>query len=241
MGPAALAHNMAEEAKIEPAVTITILSGTVAVNGIRSAVGVNRDIPEVATIMNGRFTVSPVIRGYELRTFVECHTPEERYADVAKWLRLGPLVEVQKSIRTLRTRIKSAAEDGNALKQVDTQLGRETVDVIKTWDSAAVLDYANTSVLASLDLALRFTVLARTDPTYTELEVRTKGEENRIGLAGLRQLRIAATALWTEVTNADRGETVISGAIPSFISAMATLSRRSRIKHKSAARLQAQH
>lgn len=223
-GPVALAHNLAEEAKIAPAVTIGVLSGKHATNGSRSATGAKRPMPAVATTVNACFAVPPIIRGHALRTFVEIHTPEQRYTDVANWLQLGPLVEVQKNIRALRTQVKAASEDGTALQRVDTQLAREAAQVVKAWDSAAILAYANMSVLAPLDASLVLAALAAGDPAYLELEARAKAEENKIGLAGLRHIRNAAAALWAELTDAESGETVASGAIPTFDGAVGVLS-----------------
>lgn len=181
-GPVALAHNLAEEAKIAPAVTIGVVSGKHATSGSRSAIGAKRPMPAVATTVNACFAVPPIIRGHALRTFVEIHTPEQRYTDVANWLQLGPLVEVQKNIRALRTQVKAASEDGTALQRVDTQLAREAAQVVKAWDSAAILAYANMSVLAPLDASLVLAALAAGDPAYLELEARAKAEENKIGL-----------------------------------------------------------
>lgn len=223
-GPVALAHNLAEEAKIAPAVTIGVVSGKNATNGSRSATGAKRPMPAVAATVNACFAVPPIIRGHTLRTFVEIHTPEQRYADVANWLQLGPLVEVQKNIRALRTQVKAASEDGTALQRVDTQLARETVQVVKAWDAAAILAYVNTLVLAPLDAALVLAALTAGDPAYLELEARAKAEENKIGLAGLRQIRNAAAALWVEATDAESGATVIGGAIPTFDAAVGALS-----------------
>ena len=223
-GPVALAHNLAEEAKIAPAVTIRVVSGKDAATGSRSATGAKRPIPAVATTVDACFAVPPIIRGHALRTFVEVHTPEQRYTDVANWLQLGPLVEVQKNIRALRTQVKATAEDETPLQRVDSQLAKETGHPVKAWDVAAVLVHANTSVLAPLDTALALTTLAAGDPAYIELEARAKAEENKIGLAGLRHIRNAAAALWAEVMDAESGETVVSGAIPTIDAAVATLS-----------------
>lgn len=222
-GPVALAHNMAEEAKIVPAVTINIVSGKDVTSGSRSATGAKRPMPTVATTMTACFMVPPIIRGHALRTFVEIHTPEQRYTDVAHWLQLGPLVEVQKNIRALRAQIKAAAEDESALKNVDIQLYKETVQGLKFWDGIEVLAYINTSVLAPLDPGLALAALAINDPAYIELEKRTKAEENKIGVAGLRQIRHAAAALRAETTNLQAGETTVSGTIPDFEKAVAAL------------------
>src|SRR5258708_2498709 len=205
-GPLALAHNLAEEAKIAPTVTIGVISGKETASGDRPAAGAKRPIPAIATTVNGFFAVPPIIRGHALRTFVEIHTPEQRYADVANWLQLGHLVEVQKNPRALRMQVKATAEDETALRRVDTQLARETAQVVKAWDAAAVLAYANTSVLAPLDPALVLAALAAGDPAYAEMKARAAAEENKIGLSGLRQIRNAAAALWTQTTHAESGE-----------------------------------
>lgn len=223
-GPVALAHNLAEEAKIAPAVTISVLSGKDVADGSRSATGAKRPIPAAATAVNACFTVPPIIRGHALRTFVEVHTAEQRYADVANWLQLGPLVEVQKNVRALRTQVKATVEDAASLQRVDTQLGKETAQAVKVWDSAAVLSYTNSSVLAPLDPALAFGAMAASDPAYLELLARAKAEENKIGLAGSRQIRNAAAALWAETTKPDSSKTVVSGMVPTFDGAVATLS-----------------
>lgn len=223
-GPVALAHNLAEDAKIASAVTIGVVAGKAATNGSRPATGARRPIPEVAMAMNACFAVPPIIRGHALRTFVEIHTPEQRYTDVANWLQLGPLVEVQKNVRSLRTQVKAAAEDETALQRVDTQLAKETAQAVKTWDEAVVLSHANTSVLAPLDPAVVLAALAAGDLAYLELESRAKAEENKIGLAGLRQIRNAAATLRGEATDTESGETVVSGAISTFDAAVAMLS-----------------
>jgi energy-coupling factor transporter ATP-binding protein EcfA2 len=224
-GPLALAHNLAEEANVVSSVTIEIISGKDDASGTRSASGPTRSIsPAAATTVNAGFLVPPIIRGHALRTFVEVHTPEERYSDVANWLQLGPLVEVQRNIRALRTQVKAAAEDETALRRVDAQLTRETAQTVRAWDVVAVLAYANTSVLAPLDSALRLEDLAAGDPSYLKLEARAKVEEDKIGLAGLRQIRNAAAALWAAAMDAERRETVISGAIPTFEAAVEVLS-----------------
>jgi pimeloyl-ACP methyl ester carboxylesterase len=38
--------------------------------------------------------------------------------DVATWLQLGPLVEVQKNLRALRAQIRAAADDSSAVRRI---------------------------------------------------------------------------------------------------------------------------
>jgi hypothetical protein len=223
-GPVALAHNLSEDAKVKPAVTVGVIKGKNVTNGSRVATGAKRPIPTVATTLNGCFAVSPIIRGHALRTFVETHTPEQRYTDVATWLQLGPLVEVQKNLRALRSLVKTASDDKTALQRIDSQLAKETGQAVKAWDAVAVLAHANVAILTPLDPGLVLTALAVTDAAYVEAEARAKAEENKVGLAGLRQIHNAAAALWIESMDAGGHETVVTGAIPAFVAAVNALS-----------------
>ena len=223
-GPAALAHNLAATTNITPSVVIGVVSGKDHACGRRAATGAVRAMPAVATKLNTLCKVSPIIRGHELRKFVEAQTPEQRYADIANWLQLGPLVEVQKNIRSLRTQVKAAAEDEVELQRVDTLLARETAQAVCAWETAPMLTYVNESILAPLDPTLTLTVLSIADPAYVALEARAEEEANKLGLAGLRQIRDAAAALQVETTNEESGEVVASGAILSFDEPLAALS-----------------
>lgn len=221
-GPTALVHNLSIEKKIEAKVMIEIVAGQFVTEGSRSATG-KRTIPDAVNNLNPLFTVPPIIRGYSLREFVDNHKPEQRYSDVANWLQLGPLVEVQKNIRLLRTQVKATADDEGALNRVDAQLAKETSQAINNWNAAAVLSHANMLVLAPLDKALALTNLTEFDPAYVELEVRAKAEEDKIGLAGLQQIQSAATALWNSTTDTETDEVIIGGSIHIFDSAVASL------------------
>ena len=223
-GPVALAHNLAAETNITPSAEICVISGNNRECGSRSVTGPDREMPAVGKTLNARFKVSPIVRGHELRRFVEARTPEQRYADITNWLQLGPLVEVQKSIRLLRMQVKAAAEDEGDLQRVDTQLARETAQLVRAWETAPILRHINESILAPLDPTLTLTALATADGGYVALEARAEEEADKIGLAGLRQIRNAAAALQAETIDAENGEVVISGAIPTFDKALATLS-----------------
>lgn len=222
-GPVALAHNLAEELKIAPEVSICVQSGQSTTSGTRAAIGANRPIPSVAVAVNSCFAVSPIIRGHTLRAFVESQSPEQRYSDVAHWLQLGPLVDVQKNVRSLRSQVKSAAEDDTELRSVDAQLVKLTANALRTWNTAAVLAYVNDIILAPLDPELRLSGLVDGDPTYLELESRAAAEESELGLASLRQIRSATEILWIETAHVENEKAIIGGAIPTFEAAVESL------------------
>ncbi|KRQ95145.1 AAA family ATPase [Bradyrhizobium valentinum] len=224
-GFVALAHNLAEEAKLAPAVTISFVTGKSVETGTRVAAGSKRPMPAAAAAVNECFTVSPIIRGYTLRTFVESHTPEQRYADIATWLQLGPLVDVQKNLRALRSQVRAAAEDLTARKRVDAQLAKETANIVPAWDGPAARAHVNTAILAPLDKSLVLKALDVSDVAYTQVSNRARAEEHQIGLAGLRQTRQAAAALLNEIINEETGKATLSGAVPAFEQAVAVLSK----------------
>ncbi len=181
VGPAALAHDLAEDARIEPAVAIDVVSGNETSNCRRPATGAKRPRPTAATNVNACFAVAPIIRGHALRTFVEVHKTEQRYADIANWLQLDPLVEVQK-IFVRCAQIKAATDGPTAIQHVNSQLAKETGQALKTWHATVVLYHVNMSVLAPLDSALVLATLAASDLAYLELQSRAKAEANRSGL-----------------------------------------------------------
>jgi hypothetical protein len=97
----------------------------------------DRTRPAALDELVARLKVDPIIRGYSLRHFVEDQTPEVRYAEVAQWLQLTPLVEVQRNLRLLRQQVKADAEDTAPKALIDAQISRATSRIISTWDETA--------------------------------------------------------------------------------------------------------
>ena len=221
-GVAALAHNLAEEKKIRPFVRVRFKCGNQTLTGERTAVGSARTRPAIVDDVSACFAVSPLIRGSALRRFVEEQTAEERYEDVARWLQLGPLVDVQHNLRALRQRIKAAAEDHDALMRLDTELTKKSAGAVTAWDEEKVLVYAN-SILALLDDRLLLKSQDRTDPAFIMVQVRAKAEERQLGLEGLRQVRRTAAVLYEEKDDPDTGDTGMTGVLPNFETAVDAL------------------
>ena len=215
-GPAALAHYGAEAASIEPVVKFTTITGPVTAEGSRAASGRQRPIHAVATTMSASFAVAPIIRGYTLRSFVEDDKPEGRYTDVAGWLQLSPLVEVQKNLRALRKDLKATAEKTTERDRLNGILRKETADTIDQWDVTEVLAYINNTLIAPLDQDFRFEELNSAAAAYADLGGRVEAEDNRLGLASLKQLKNAAEALWQSAVSDEDDQPIITGSIPDF-------------------------
>jgi predicted ATPase len=222
-GPPALVHNGAQAAGIAPMVKFTTITGKTTTGGSRAAAGNPRPIHAAATAMKAGFVVSPIIRGYTLRTFVETHSPENRYSDVAGWLQLSPLVEVQKNLRLLRRDVKAAAESTSEQVRLAGLLRTETAQQVQAWDGDVVLAFINTSVIAPLDSALTFATLAVEDGGYVEVGKRAEAEERRVGLAGLKQIRASVVALWQKTVPEEGGDAAYAGAIAAFVNALTVL------------------
>lgn len=222
-GPPALVHNGAQAAGIAPMVKFTTITGKTTVEGSRTATGNLRPIHAAATAMKAGFAVSPIIRGYTLRTFAETHSPENRYSDVASWLQLSPLVEVQKNLRLLRRDVKAAAESTTEQVRLAGLVRTETAHAVQTWDDATVLGFINASLIAPLDPELSLAALAAEDGGYVEVSNRVEAEEKRLGLAGLKQIRNSLIALWQMIVPEDGGDAKYSGAIAAFDNALSAL------------------
>lgn len=217
-GVVALAHNLADKREIPSFVSVHFSCGDQTPEGSRKAAGSERSRPPVVDAVNRRFIVSPLIRGHALRGFVE-QTAEKRYEDVVRWLQLGPLVDVQRNLRTLRQQTKAAAENTAALQTVDTQLTRKTASAVKAWDEQALLAYTKT-ILAPLDAELSLKSLDRMDPAFNTLQQRAEAEEKRLGLAGLRQLLKTALVLHEEKEEPNRIGTLSTGLLVEFETAV---------------------
>lgn len=214
-GVAALAHNLAAEKKIDPLINVCFTRGDKKLEGSRNATGTLRPRPAIADAVQTCFNVNPLVRGHALRRFVEEQTADKRYEDVARWLQLGQLVDVQRDLRALRQRTKAAAEDQADLKRVDIRLSRRSASAVKSWDESAVLEYAET-ILAPLDNTVSLKALDRTDPAFVTVKDRARAEEKQIGIEGLRQIRRTAAVLYDEKEDPDSGGATITGLLPEF-------------------------
>ncbi|MDP1582924.1 MAG: AAA family ATPase [Bradyrhizobium sp.] len=221
-GPIALAHNGAEVAGLKPSVTVAFSQGkTVSADAIRDAGGSKPPMPAIVKSVRACFVVDPIIRGHSLRAFVENRTAEQRYVDVATWLQLGPLVDVQKNLRQVRTAVKLASEDRTELRQVDVQVARLTDRKVTTWDETTCITYLNDVVIAPLDNTLKLTTFESNDVGYLEIVERSKAEEGKLGLDGLRLFRRTAGAIWSKAKDASDEEP--TGILPAFEAAATAL------------------
>ncbi len=220
-GPVALAHDLAEKKKIAPSVSIVFRKGGKDSAGERVATGNKRLRPDAVTAVRAEFAVEPIIRGFELRRFVEQETAQERYESVANWLQLGPLADAQRNLRALRQQIKAAVEDTGPSDKINAQLAKDTGNLVTGWNADAVVAYVNATFLHPLDPALSCAALTPADAAVQAVATRADAEEKRLGLEGLRQIRNALGALHEVEIDPETDVETITGAIPAFANAIA--------------------
>lgn len=153
-GPLAMEHVDAERSGITPAVHLWFRQDTEKFDERRpvykSAISVT-PLPNAAIRVLSNTKVPFIIRGYELRSFVEKDTPEDRYKDIASWFALDPLLTIQQNLRALRRDLKKKAESKTEENERLRDLKQTTNNAIVTWDEAKVCNWFNTNLLAKLD------------------------------------------------------------------------------------------
>ena len=212
-GPLAMEHVDAKECCITPAIHFWFRQDEDEFDEARPVSTAAPPLPEAAMRLLSYTKLPFIIRGYELRGFVEETTPENRYKDIASWFALDPLLIIQQNLRMLRRQIKQRVESKAEVNERLRDLKRITKDVIAVWDETRVCSWFNTNVLAHLDKALTVAEFAGEDAAYQELVKRKTAEDEQIGLAALKRLVMYIEALFKTPVN--EGEDPF-GAIVTF-------------------------
>lgn len=195
-GPEALEHVAAEAKKIPPSVGLVFRKSPdkeqPAIRPIQRPAAVR---PAIATAIRSGCKHDFVIRGHELRAFVEEHTPETRYSEVSKWFGLTPLVTAQKNLRTLRREVTKAVGDQSLLATRAKDVANATLGAVTSLEESDLLKWINDVLLAALDKSIRLVSLSEEDPGYLTLKERKKAEDDTIGVTGLEQLLLAISSI----------------------------------------------
>ena len=151
-----------------------------------------------------------IIRGYELRRFVEGTTPGHRYKELAGWFALDPLVTIQQNFRALRSRVKQSLESTSAVEERSRDIDRVTEGKVSGWDTSSLMSWINDHLLHHLDSDLSLTEISDKDLSFLELRRRRDAELERIGVAQLKGL----SSLITKLTIKQEGNSF--GSISNF-------------------------
>jgi len=204
-GPDALEHVLAEEKQIAPRVILKFRQGKDELGDERKVSRPPSPIPKSGQTILELCKHDFIIRGHDLRRFVENQTPEDRYKEVSGWFGLTPLLVVQKNLRTLRRRVKELAESDRIVALRVDELKRATKNAINAWSEADVVSWVNQFVLAPLDKKLTIKKLDSGDDGYLEVVKRKTAEADSLGLTALNQLETAAKAVFEQLAKGEVG------------------------------------
>ena len=230
-GPIAVEHVDAQDEGINTKVHFWFRQGAEKFDEERP---VASPIPGAASRILSTIKVPFVIRGHELRKFVEETTPGDQYKELANWFGLDPLLKIQQNLRTLRRRVRERADSTVAADERSRDLTLLIDGEVVTWDEQGVCNWFNNNILAALDDSLAFTSFSRDDPTLAILSIRKEAEQEQLGLAQLRR----ASSLLKELDSPPEGtDKEHGGNIVSF--EWATLRLREAIVHEGVERSKA--
>ncbi len=181
-GPLAIEHVDATERGVKPSVHLWFRQGSERFDAERPASG-NRT--EAAERVISAVKVPFIIRGYELRGFVEETTPGERYKELAGWFALDPLLSIQQSFRSLRSQVKQRLDSTSEVDERSRDLKRATKNSIPSWDETAVIAWFNKEILGPLDNSLGVEDISSQDPAVCELKKQKEAELEQTGVGQL--------------------------------------------------------
>ena len=216
-GPGAMEHVDAQSCGVNPTVHLWFRKGQDKFDEARPVTATATALPGAAQRVLAGTALPFIIRGHELRSFVEEETPEDRYKEIAAWFALHPLVTIQQNLRKLRRRLKQRVESTDEARERLRDLTRITNGAVTAWDNAKVCAWLNTNVLAHLNKNLMLSELTASDTGYQELVQRKAAEDRLVGLATLKRLLTLIEALFK--TPAEEGEAP-AGTIVTFENAV---------------------
>ena len=136
-----------------------------------------------------RYTKVPfIIRENDLNKFVLATKPNERYNELAGWLRMETLSKIQDNLKALRKRLKEESGRNGGITERLKDLGECTGGKILEWDEPKILDWLNESMLSRLGVQNRFKTLSEKDPAFQELKDLVEIERKQTNPDNLRNL-----------------------------------------------------
>ena len=216
-GPTAIAHVEAQESGINSSVHFWFRRNGEKFDAERPSAS---PMPETAKRVLSTIKVPFVIRGHDLRSFVEETTPGDQYKELASWFGLDPLLSIQQNLRALRRKVKGRAESTAEADERSRDLLRATGGEIARWDDQAVCDWLNNELFAGLDSSLTFTGVSEQDPAFAVLIARRDAEQEKLGLTQLRRISGLLEDLATPLDGTDMEP---GGEIPGFEKAVSRL------------------
>ena len=155
----------------------------------------SNQIPEAAKRVNSCVNVPIVIRGHELRHFVEATTPEERYEELTTWFDLDSLLVIQKNLRQLRREVDKKVNSTTEIEMRWQDVSKVTNGAVPKLDESCILEWLNTHILAHLANPLNLKRMSREDPSFQKLVELEAQEKEQTGLGTLRRISDLITSI----------------------------------------------
>jgi hypothetical protein len=145
-----------------------------------------------------------IVRGYELRRFVEERTSQERYRDVSEWFSLSPLLEIQNNLRSLRLKLRRTLDEDAARKERIRDLCVITGQAVTQWEETEVLAWINDHQIGKIEGAAKLPSLDKQAPAYKALKEKKEQEEQQTGLGAVKAAAASVKGLY-EKTESEEG------------------------------------
>lgn len=177
-----------------------------------------------------------ILRGYELRKFVDQQTPQERYKEVCRWFDFAPLLDMQHNLRNLRLQVKQELGKDLATAECLKYLQKTTGGKVSDWDEQKILQWYNSGHIGSLDPKLGLSTLCIDDAAYSQIKLRKAEEDKQIGADVLKDAISAITTIYHRAA-CDAGEEE-SGSLVAFEQARKALYENLKVEEQEKARAQ---
>ena len=216
-GREALEHIKAQEIGVTSQIYIKFEARSDSFEGTRN-VDQCESIPDAARRVICARKLDFIIRGYELRHFVESQPPLERYQEISNWFGLSSLSAIEHNLRDLRLSLNAEFERDAQAETHRKELQRITGQGLSTWDEAQVLAWFNMSHLSLIDPTLAIDTLGKESPIYKTIDERKRKEDENVGLAALTEVvdKVQTIYLKQEVN----GSILETGTVINFESAV---------------------
>ena len=208
-GLSAVRHVDAKKRNIETAVHMWFRYGSEKFNDLRQ---MPTPLTDAARNVLNLTKVPFIIRGYELRQFVDGTKPVDRYKELVGWFELDPLLTIQERMRELKRHVNTMVSDTTSVDERIHDIKRITDDKVQDGDESNILSWLNDHVLTDLSKPLRFESLSDDDPAFQEL-VKLEAKQKHDGLEVLKTVLTAINDLHVLPTDLDKD---LTGQIVSF-------------------------
>lgn len=220
-----LINDVAEQKGIPVFVRINLVKDgkEISIDNTRTLVDINTQVPncEASDLLQKELGPYPVIRGWELRHFVEDWSAQDNYKEVSKWFGLESLSELLREFTSYRIKLEKNSRDTFAVEQIKNKIRSITENSLSQYGEKNFLNFIN-ETLQILNAEFMFEKFSKNDPSYEKLKNAVKTEEQGLTKDRLTSIintieSITGLEAYTDENGNDHKE--LLGSIDKFVSA----------------------